>query len=166
MAFVLSARYSFRWTFTLIVCIIIFNLWRLFLDYKNVENIKNIKKESVAICVVIKLTELSELYDFQEWIKYHQLLGITHMYIYDNNSTIDLKIIINDKFIIYHKMEGNRIQSKSYDMCLKSYGALHSWLVLIDLDEFIVLKSKKNLIEYLHDFTNYGAFTLSSLDSY
>ena len=107
--------------------------------------------------MVLKLTELSELYDFQEWVEYHQLLGITRMYIYDNNSTIDLKIIINDNLIIYHKMDGNRIQSKSYDMCLNSYGALHSWLVFIDLDEFIVLKSKKNLIEYLHDFTNYGA---------
>ncbi len=116
---------------------------------------------SVAICVVVKLSSINELHDIQEWIEYHRLLGISNIYIYDNNSTINVKNVLKSYTqVTYHKIIGNKVQRLSYDTCLKSYGKFHDWLALIDLDEFIVLNTKKILVDYLHDFNSYGALVL------
>lgn len=44
------------------------------------------QKQFLAVCVIIK----NEARYLAEWIVYHQLVGVDHFYIYDNNSEDDL----------------------------------------------------------------------------
>ena len=152
------------WIVTGVLFIILLNAWYFMVQYKKKNNIvtrESSSTKSVAICVVVKLSSLSELDDIQEWIEYHQLLGISNIYIYDNNSTINIKEILKRYTrVTVHTIVGTKIQRLSYDICLKSYGKLHDWLALIDVDEFVVLNTKKILIDYLTDFNSYGALVL------
>lgn len=38
----------------------------------------------VALCVIVK----NQAADLQEWLQYHRFIGISRVYLYDNNSTV------------------------------------------------------------------------------
>lgn len=113
-----------------------------------------------------------------EWIFYHKLIGIEHIFYYDNGNleperNITKKILqpfIDEKFITYipwgqyngckyeftdkHLLKHNESKHLmwcAYDNTIKMKPA--KWLIGIDMDEFIVLSSKyKNINEFLDKY--------------
>lgn len=89
----------------------------------------------VAICK-------NESDHIMEWLAYHKLIGIDHIYLYDNGSTDDTIVkarsIFDDSFITIIQFPGSRKQFPAYNDALKKYAERHKYIAFIDCDEFIM----------------------------
>lgn len=105
------------------------------------------KKKGIAIVTICK----NEADYILEWIAYHKICGIKHIYLYDNGSTDDtiekIKSIFNDDFVTVTNFPGNKMQYAAYNNALKRYGNNYKYMAFIDCDEFIMPQKKGSLIE-------------------
>jgi hypothetical protein len=119
--------------------------------------------------------------EFPLWINYHYKMGIKHFYIYDNslsNQTslhktlkdyIDLNIITIipwhfDQWNGFKYYSSNWINHQvwSQNDCIHRYGYLHSWILISDVDEFILPMGKfSNFLDLLNTIpSNYCALQI------
>jgi hypothetical protein len=107
-------------------------------------NLSYSKEKNLAIVAIVK----NEAFYINEWITYHLNLGITHIYLYDNESTDDTKIFaecFSDVTVLsWATVEGVSPQFSAYTHFLTTRPTSHKWSIFIDIDEFIV-PSKGNL---------------------
>ena len=89
-------------------------------------------------------------------LAFHNGLGIDHFYIYDNGSSDSTRQILERlaarrlvEFIDWPEHPG---QLSSYLHALETYGARHSWMGFIDLDEFIVPVDIDDVAAWLNGF--------------
>ena len=96
-----------------------------------------------------------------EWIAYHLLIGVSHFYIYDNESTDNLKETlekwINKGVVTYIYFPGECIQMAAYNHAIAHFRNEVKYLAVIDSDEYIgIADKKKTLGEVLEEIeTNY-----------
>lgn len=123
--------------------------------FKQEENL-NFKYYLSAVLII--KDEASYL---QEWIEYHRLVGVDHFYIYDNESSDNIKEIlkpyIKSKIVEYIFWPGKLQQKPAYNDAIKKYRLQTKWMSFIDSDEFIVPISKKTIPEVLKEINpEYG----------
>ena len=105
-----------------------------------------------------------------EWIEYHKLIGVSRFYIFDNESTDNTRTVL-DKYIksglvIYEYVSDNKLEKlgKKYSIGPKSHVAHWlaiekcrknntKWVAIIDVDEFLVPKQDKTVIDFLKRFS-------------
>lgn len=108
----------------------------------------------VSVVCIIK----NEAPYLKEWIEYHKLIGVEHFYVYDNESDDNTKEVlqpyIDSGIVTYIFFPGKNMQDAAYNHCCKHFENETKWLAVLDLDEFIVLKQKRNLQEFLADFSD------------
>ncbi len=85
-----------------------------------------------------------------EWICYHILIGISHFYIYDNESTDGLKGVL-DKWIkkgivTYIFYPGDCIQMEAYNHAIAHFQNDVKYLAIIDSDEFIAVTDRSRTL--------------------
>ena len=85
-----------------------------------------------------------------EWVQYHKKLGIDEFYIYENNWRCNL----NYEYINKIPFDGNAKQIPAYNHYFENYSDKADWVVVIDIDEFIVLKKHNNIKELITDYDN------------
>ena len=108
-------------------------------------------KYNFAIVVIAK----NEKDYIREWIAYHRIIcgDKIHFYLYDNESTDDMKTKIQDYidngWITYNYFEGKHIQLKAYNDAINKYKNEARYLAFIDVDEFLVLKNNSTLTDYI-----------------
>jgi len=116
-----------------------------------------------SICLMVK----DEENYINEWLEYHKRLGFQHFYIYDNNSTIPVKSYLNndDSITIIEWTDKNIDRHKRAFMnCFKKFKNESKWIACIDIDEFIVLKTKqKNINDFLINYEDYGGLGINWL---
>lgn len=91
-----------------------------------------------------------------EWVAYHKVQGFERIYLYDNDSTDSMKAClqpyINEGFVVYHQIHGNKQQGNAYTHALYHYGKECKYMAFIDCDEFLTpCNSKDRLIDLLDD---------------
>lgn len=100
----------------------------------------------------------------KEWIEYHKLIGVEHFYVYDNESTDTTKEIlkpyIDSGMVTYIYYPGRDKQDAAYLDACRKYGDETKWMVVIDLDEFIVLHKTRNLREFMAEFSEVSQVSL------
>ena len=122
-------------------------------------------EHKLSICAMFK----DEAPFLREWIEYHKLIGTTHFYLYNNDST-DSYLDILEPYIqngtveliqwesseehtnYYRKEEGFiPYQLGAYNDCLKNRALGQSeWVAIIDIDEFIVpIEGSQSLLSLL-----------------
>lgn len=78
----------------------------------------------------------------KEWIDYHLLVGISHFYIYDNESTDGMEQILQPYIdagkVTYRFFPGKLMQMPAYRDALKHYPFESRYLAFIDADEYLV----------------------------
>jgi hypothetical protein len=121
-------------------------------------------KHNVAICCIVKNEDIY----FEEWIDYHIKIGVTHFYIYDNESANPVSNVvasyIKQGFVTVETILGTEKQTTAYGECLKKYKDECQWLAFIDVDEFIVPKTLNgNLPEFLSQYADYGGLGINWL---
>lgn len=110
------------------------------------------KRYNVSICAIFK----NEAKYFEEWIKWHKIIGIDHFYLYNNNSEDNYKDVL-DPFIKEGTVEliewpYEQGQMSAYTDCVNKKSFESDWIGFIDLDEFIVPIKDNNIKEFLKKF--------------
>ena len=114
---------------------------------------------NVAICVILK----NETLYLDEWIDFNIALGFSPIYMYDNSLTFDLMSmpLPNSIYSWYETREEIHehiklmhypiagVQEKAYERCIKEDAANSTYVALIDVDEFLVLKTFDNVVDFM-----------------
>ncbi len=95
------------------------------------------EKYDLAVVVIVKNEEAY----IREWLSYHRLAGISHVYLYDNGSTDRtaeyVRPYVDDGFVTMTYFPGRGMQAAAYNDALKRYGRDCRYMAFIDADEFL-----------------------------
>ena len=97
-----------------------------------------------------------------EWIEFHELMGVEHFFLYDDESTDNfLEVLqpwIDKGSVTLRKAEG-RGQFSVYDHCLRHGARRSRWIAFIDIDEFLFSPTGQTLPEVMERYADYpGVF--------
>ena len=108
-----------------------------------------------------------------EWIRYHELAGVRHFYIYDNDSSDGTAAKARahnrgETVVIVHpwrlKASAGQCavgpQEAAYVQAALCYGHKHRWMAFIDIDEFIVPRQHGTIIEALDHLKRFSNISL------
>ena len=101
---------------------------------------------------IIAIAKNEELY-INEWINYHLNLGFDNIIICDNDDELILPSIVTDNRVIIEDYTGiYGVQQMAYQQSFRKYKEQYDWILLIDIDEFLVLDKHKDVKEFLSSF--------------
>ncbi len=104
----------------------------------------------VGITVIIK----NEAPYIKEWIEFHKLVGVEKFFIYDNDSTDNIKEVlqpyINSKEVIYTPAPGKCRQMPVYEDSIRKNRHKVRYMAIIDADEFILPLKHKTIMEFIN----------------
>ncbi len=90
-----------------------------------------------------------------EWLEYHRMVGVSHFYIYDNDSKDNiqrkLRWYIDNNVVTYINWPGESQQIPAYNDALRNYKFATKYMGFIDADEFLVPVLNKTLPEIIDD---------------
>lgn len=120
-----------------------------------------------VICCIAKLEGPYIL----EWVTYHLKLGFSKIYIFDNNNDKTrlrsyftnrdyVSQQIANKVVLIH-FPGNPAQLEAYEKFRINYSYKHTWVAILDCDEFIVLKKWEPITIFLSKFCKQGTLSLN-----
>ena len=108
-------------------------------------------KEDMKVAI-IAIAKNENLY-INEWIDYHFNLGFDNIIVCDNDDELILKDIIKDDRVIIEDYTGiYGVQQMAYQESFRKYKEQYDWILLIDIDEFLVLDKHKDVKEFLSSF--------------
>ncbi len=88
-----------------------------------------------------------------EWLEFHKLVGVERFYIYDNDSTDNLKDILEPYIkkgeVVYKFFPGKNMQMPAYKDSLKYNRFKAKYMAIIDIDEFIVPVIHNTIPEFI-----------------
>jgi len=114
----------------------------------------------LSVCAIVRDEDLY----LPEWIAYYRILGVSHFWLYDNDSKIPLgKALekLNHGDITVLPFPGRGRQMEAYTDALARTRGQTTWLALIDLDEFIIPKKALDLRDVLKDYETFGALAVN-----
>ena len=111
--------------------------------------------------VIVCVAKLESDY-IEEWVKYHLALGVTRIYLYDNEDVSTYPAILQkyiDRLTIHHIPQylvphTQAVQNLVLDHFDKNYYTSDdiTHIIHIDIDEFIVLKKHANITEFIEEY--------------
>lgn len=108
-----------------------------------------------SLCAIFK----NEGRYFKEWIEYHRMLGVDHIYLYNNFSTDDyatvLKPYIDEGYVTLTDWPYELSQIPAYQHCYEHFKDDTFWLMFLDLDEFICPIYKTNIRDWMKPYEKY-----------
>lgn len=126
---------------------------------------------NVAICVVV----YNETLYLDEWIDFHVALGFSPIYIYDNSiefqlnntpyssnnsSWYETREDIQNHVRLIHFPE-SPVQNPAYERCIQRDAKKSTFVALIDVDEFLVLKTFDNVVDFMEHHCDFRCGQLS-----
>ena len=107
------------------------------------------KKYKVAICGIFK----NEAPFLKEWIEYHEMIGVEHFYLYNNNSEDNYQEVlfpyINRGLVTLVDWPYDQAQMRAYQNFYETYRHETQWVSFLDIDEFFCPRYEKTLTEWL-----------------
>jgi len=117
-----------------------------------------------VVCGIIK----NEAPYIREWIAHYLTLGFDHIYLYDNDSTDDLRSslsgIPSDKLTVTQwprAAEGAPPQFSAYAHFLAGVACSDPWVFFVDADEFLVLHKHKSVKAWLRSLGDVHAVAIN-----
>jgi hypothetical protein len=102
-----------------------------------------------------------------EWIEYHLLVGVQKFFIYDNESTDNLRDFlepyIKDGVVEYTFFPGKRQQIAAYNDAIHRYSNVSFWLAFIDIDEFLVPVEDETIPDFLRNFEDIPGIEINQI---
>lgn len=101
----------------------------------------------LSICAILK----NEALYIKEWLDHHIKQGVEHFYLYNNESTDNVKEVIKpyEDRITWHELKGTKQQRVAYDYTIENYRNKTTFCTFIDLDEFLYTKTDSKFSEVL-----------------
>jgi hypothetical protein len=132
-----------------------------------------VRPDYIHLCTVLR----DQAYAVLEWIQFHRRVGVSHFYIYDNNSQDNLQEVLKpfvDAGVVTlvpwkdqppgrtRKQMKNRyfaVQENSYTHCV--HRSTSQWAALIDIDEFITPKDGRCVTDILPAYEKFAGLGLN-----
>lgn len=93
-----------------------------------------------------------------EWIEFHRLVGVDKFYIYDNESSDNLRNLLSSYIksgvVVYQYLPGKNMQNKAYTDAVNKYKNETKYMGFIDIDEFVVPCENNSLSDIVEDILN------------
>ncbi|MBQ2616039.1 MAG: glycosyltransferase family 2 protein [Synergistaceae bacterium] len=115
-------------------------------------------REGLAFVLIAK----NEAPYIEEWIKFHHKQGVSHFFIYDNESEDNLREVltpyIERGLVTYRLLKGRRRQIDAYNKAIHTYGRKFRYMAFLDADEFVFVRDENyrdrgfNLYDFVDDF--------------
>ena len=107
-------------------------------------------KYGISIAAIIR----DEGEYIREWLTYHKLAGIEHVYLMNNESTDGIAEIIRDftesGFVDLIDFPGNAVQIEAYNYVIKNFKNENKYIAFIDADEFLFpMKQGEKLLDVI-----------------
>lgn len=103
----------------------------------------------LAITAILK----NEAPYIKEWIEFHKLVGVQKFYLYDNESTDNIKEIlqpyIDSNEVIYKYFPGKHAQMAAYQNSIRKNATKVKYMAFIDIDEFITPIKHNTILEFI-----------------
>jgi hypothetical protein len=113
-------------------------------------------KHYLGVCAIYRW----EAENLREWVAFHRVVGVDHLYLYDNASEDDhleaLAPFIDEGSVTVHEWPVFPGQGSAYDHCLARHGEECRWMAFLDVDEFLFSPTGKLLPEVLRDFEQHA----------
>ena len=111
---------------------------------------------NVALVCIAK----NEDHYIDQWIDYHFKLGVSKVFVYQNNWRYGGKYVGNE-LVELIEFDGVNRQLPAYNQFIQQHYAEFDWAGFMDVDEFVVLKQHKDLQSFLADYADYKAVGLN-----
>ena len=112
---------------------------------------KNLFLYDLAVVAIMK----NEAPYVKEWLDYHLLAGVDHFYIYDNESTDNLKEVLQpyiEKGLVTKTVTSIWNSGiPAYNDAIERFKFFCRYILFIDLDEFILPKNNRSIVEVLDE---------------
>ena len=123
--------------------------------FKYGNNYQKIKKEMrkpgkhyLSIVCIVK----NEAQYISEWIAYYKIMGVDHIYLFNNGSEDNLEEVVNEYiqsgYVTLMDFKGAQAQLPLYRLTSKVLRGISRWVAFIDADEF-VLPTEGTFKEYM-----------------
>lgn len=93
----------------------------------------------------------------KEWIEYHLKLGFNQIFIYEN----DWRCSLEHPNLTKIPFDGKSQQSNAYNNFINQNHQNYQWAAFFDVDEFLVLKKHKNIVDLLIEYENYNGLGIN-----
>lgn len=122
------------------------------------------RAEGIALAAIVK----NEAHYLAEWIEFHLLLGVRHVFLYDNGSTDNspevLAPYIRDQLVTiipWVNFSGSlNPQALAYNHALTNFGPDFAWMAFIDVDEFLYPTKAESLDEAMQALSHLPGVSL------
>ena len=106
-----------------------------------------------------------------EWLEFHRMLGVEHVYLYDNDSIDDSSAVIShfaqDDFVTvtpwpfpWNKTGEPAGQHRAFAHALSTFGGGWRWMAMIDVDEFLFPVAGDSLVSTLSAYEDLPALAI------
>lgn len=113
------------------------------------------KKYKISICAIFK----DEEGFLKEWIEYHNMVGVDHFYLYNNNSSDNyhevLANYVERGLVTLVDFPYDHAQMKAYKHFYDTYRKETQWVSFLDIDEFFVPIKDNDLGTWIKKFEKY-----------
>ena len=128
---------------------------RLFLRKPNYD-----KKYRISLCGIFK----NEASFLKEWLEFHEMIGVEHFYLYNNNSEDNYKEIlqsyIDRGLVTLVDWPYDQAQIAAYRNFYETYRHETQWVSFLDIDEFFCPRYAKTIGEWLSTMDKYPVLVL------
>ena len=128
--------------------------------YNKTLNLQEDRKYYFSICGIFK----NEANFLKEWIDYYYILGVDHIYLYNNDSDDNylevLEPYIIDGYVTLIDWPYKHSQMLAYEDCYNKFRGETNWLSFVDLDEFIVPLKEENIKDFLRKYEGYPSIII------
>lgn len=117
-------------------------------------------QQSVAVCLRFR----DEARYLSEWLDYYIAAGISHFFLYNNNSSDDYEAVVApyvDRGVVT-LIEWPYVPASpaAEEDCIQRAMGKFAWVGFLDADEFVVIRSGESIPDFLHEFSGYPGVAL------
>ena len=114
-------------------------------------NLEKCFEHKLAIAAIVK----DEAPYIEEWMDYHILAGVDYFYIYDNDSSDDLRgklqRYIDAGKAEYHYYPGRYRQLEAYNDAIRKHKFDSKYIAFIDIDEFLLPLQQELILDIVEE---------------
>ena len=129
---------------------------------------KSVSCKNIRCDLAIAAIYQNEAPYLQEWIDYHQQIGVEHFLLYNNLSSDDHRTVLQPyveagvvQIIEWPSPFYPKCQLSAYGDAIRRTRGRVRWLAIVDIDEFLVPHGSSNLLEFLSSYTDYAGVAVN-----
>ncbi|WP_125461655.1 MULTISPECIES: glycosyltransferase family 92 protein [Rhodomicrobium] len=120
--------------------------------------------DGIAMAAIVK----NEALYLPEWLEFHLMLGVRHIYLYDNGSTDNSPEVLTPfiraglvTVLPWRNFSaGLNPQALAYNHALGNFGSAYQWMAFIDIDEFLYPVEGDSLVSTMQRFNHLPGISL------